>query len=95
MNSLVRDVEAMVIIPGESHEDLWVHPNLVTIPGDPVRIELALRATDRRGGEWPRDGQKPNGDTWLARIRWRQPNEQMTPDGRERLAVPGSGPGSR
>ena len=50
-NSMVREIQSAVIIPGETHEDLWVHPNLVTIPGDPIRIELALRSTDRRGGD--------------------------------------------
>ena len=49
--SIVREVESAVIIPGDTHHHLWVHPNLVTIPGDPIRIELALRSTDRRGGD--------------------------------------------
>lgn len=47
--SLVQDVRSAVIIPGESHEDLWVHPNVVAIPGNPVVIELSLRSTDRNG----------------------------------------------
>jgi len=50
-NSLVREIESAVIVPGETHEDLWVHPNLVTVPGNPIQIELALRSTDRRGGD--------------------------------------------
>jgi len=49
--SIVRHIESAVVIPGDTHEDLWVHPNLVTIPGDPVAIEFALRSTDRRGGD--------------------------------------------
>lgn len=49
--SIVRHVESAVIIPGDTHNDLWVHPNLVTVPGDPIVIELALRSTDRRGGD--------------------------------------------
>ncbi len=49
--SFVREIETAVIIPGEIHEDLWVHPNLVTIPGNPIQIELALRSTDRGGGD--------------------------------------------
>jgi hypothetical protein len=50
-NSIIREIESAVIIPGEAHEDLWVHPNLVTVPGNPIRIELALRSTDRKGGD--------------------------------------------
>jgi hypothetical protein len=50
-DSIVREVASAVIIPGCAHEDLWVHPNLVTIPGNPVQMELALRTTDRRGGD--------------------------------------------
>jgi hypothetical protein len=50
-SSLVRQVESSVIITGDTHEELWVHPNLVTVPGDPVSIELAFRSTDRRGGD--------------------------------------------
>ena len=46
---LVKWHEASVIIAGGSHEDLWVHPNLVTIPGDPIVVEVALRSTDREG----------------------------------------------
>ena len=49
--SIVRHVESAVISPGDTHNDLWVHPNLVTIPGEPIVIELALRSTDRRGGD--------------------------------------------
>ena len=47
--SIVQEIESAVIIPGDTHEDLWVHPNLVTTPGDPIAIELALRSTDRKG----------------------------------------------
>ncbi len=50
-DSIVRSVASAVIIPGSAHEDLWVHPNLVTVPGDPIQVELALRSTDRRGGD--------------------------------------------
>ena len=49
--SIVREIASAVIIPGCSHDDLWVHPNLVTIPGNPIQVELALRSTDRRGGD--------------------------------------------
>src|SRR3546814_19099136 len=35
-------------MPGKSHEDLWVHPELVSVPGT-GRVELRVRATDRRG----------------------------------------------
>jgi len=38
-----------------------------------------------RQSRWD-DGQKPNGDTWLAKIYWKKPNEQMTSDGHERAA---------
>lgn len=50
-NSIVREIESAVIIPGQTHEDLWVHPNLVTIPGDPIKMEISLRSTDRKGGD--------------------------------------------
>ncbi|MDA3926736.1 MAG: hypothetical protein PF904_18780 [Kiritimatiellae bacterium] len=47
--SIVNEIESVVIIPGESHETLWVHPELMTTPGDPVQIELRVRDTDRKG----------------------------------------------
>lgn len=47
--SLVRQVESFVIIPGEAHEELWVHPELFTLPGRPVGVELRARTTDRLG----------------------------------------------
>lgn len=47
--SLVDKIESDVIIPGASHEALWVHPEVVTIPGDPIICELRARETDRRG----------------------------------------------
>jgi len=50
-DSIVREVASAVIIPGRAHDDLWVHPNLVTIPGNPIQVEMALRSTDRRGGD--------------------------------------------
>jgi len=50
-SSIVQNIASAVIIPGDTHEDLWGHPNLVTIPGNPVQIEVALRSTDRRGGD--------------------------------------------
>ena len=37
--------------------------------------------------EWPRDGRKENGDTWLAKIHWKRTNQQMTPDGYERAGL--------
>ena len=49
--SIVREIASAVILPGSAHDDLWVHPNLVTIPGNPIQFELALRSTDRRGGD--------------------------------------------
>lgn len=49
VGSLVRQVESAVIIPGDTHEDLWVHPELMTIPGQPLVIELRARTTDRLG----------------------------------------------
>ncbi|PHS12118.1 MAG: hypothetical protein COA78_08740 [Blastopirellula sp.] len=50
-NSIVREIASAVIIPGETHKDLWVHPNLVTTPGNPIETELSLRTTDRSGGD--------------------------------------------
>jgi hypothetical protein len=50
-DSIIREIASGVIIPGRAHEDLWVHPNLVTIPGNPIQMELALRSTDRRGSD--------------------------------------------
>lgn len=38
-------------------------------------------------GEWPGDGRQANGDTWLAKIYWKRPNQQMTPDGHERATL--------
>jgi hypothetical protein len=47
--SLVQIIESAVIIPGDTHEDLWVRPELVTIPGNPIVIELRTFTTDRKG----------------------------------------------
>lgn len=47
--SLVGSIESSVIIPGDTHDDLWVHPEVVTIPGNPIVLELRARTTDRRG----------------------------------------------
>lgn len=47
--SIIGRAESGVIIPGDSHVDLWVHPELVTIPGNPVICEFRTRTTDRRG----------------------------------------------
>ena len=47
--SLVRQVESAVIIPGNTHEELWVHPEVMTVPGNPVVVELRTRTTDRLG----------------------------------------------
>jgi hypothetical protein len=56
--SLVREIESSVIIPGDSHDDLWVHPELMSLPGDPLVIELRLKSTDRFG--------KDRHEQWLA-----------------------------
>jgi len=50
-SSIVSHAESAVIIPGETHDALWVHPELMTIPGDPIIIEMRARTTDRRGGD--------------------------------------------
>src|SRR3546814_17252723 len=50
--SLIATAESFIIIPGERHEDLWVHPELVSVPGT-GRVELRVRATDRRGTHLP------------------------------------------
>ena len=47
--SIVSEVESVIIIPGKSHDTLWVHPEFMTTPGDPVKIELRVRDTDRKG----------------------------------------------
>jgi hypothetical protein len=47
--SLVREVESAVIIPGNAHKELWVHPEVLTVPGEPIRVELRARTTDRLG----------------------------------------------
>ncbi len=47
--SLVERIESAVIIPWNAHEELWVHPEVMTIPGNPVVVELRARTTDRLG----------------------------------------------
>lgn len=47
--SLVKQIESAVIVPGEAHEELWVHPEIMTIPGTPIIAELRARSTDRLG----------------------------------------------
>lgn len=47
--SLVQRVESAVIIPGCMHEELWVHPEVMTVPGNPITVELRARTTDRLG----------------------------------------------
>jgi hypothetical protein len=37
--------------------------------------------------EWPRDGRKENGDVWLAKIHWKRLNQQMTPEGHEKVSL--------
>ncbi len=37
--------------------------------------------------EWPRDGRPENGDIWLAKIIWKNPNQLLTPEGQERVLV--------
>ena len=36
--------------------------------------------------EWPRDGREENGDIWLCKIKWKNPNKIMTVNGFERTA---------
>ncbi len=47
--SIVDRVETAVIVPGVYHDDLWVHPEFFTTPGNPPGVELRIRSTDRRG----------------------------------------------
>ncbi|MCG3147302.1 MAG: hypothetical protein PCFJNLEI_00741 [Verrucomicrobiae bacterium] len=48
--SIVDRFESVIIVPGQAHEDLWVHPELLTSrPGNPPRIELRAVSTDRYG----------------------------------------------
>jgi len=53
--SIIREIESVVIIPGSAHTGLWVHPELMTSPGDPVQIELRVRDTDRKGADQHKD----------------------------------------
>ncbi|HPB10419.1 MAG TPA: DUF4832 domain-containing protein [Kiritimatiellia bacterium] len=54
--SLVARIESAVIIPGAAHRELWVHPELLTVPGSSGAIEFRARTTDRLGkdshAEW-------------------------------------------
>ncbi len=49
--SIIKRIESAVIIPEDFHEDLWVTPTLVTIPGNPIICELVARTTDRKGAD--------------------------------------------
>lgn len=48
-SSLIGEVRAKVVIVGDDHEALWVHPELVSDPDHPERIEFRVRPTDRYG----------------------------------------------
>src|SRR5690606_5546138 len=49
VSSLIQEVESFVLIPGNTHEEAWVHPELVTVPGASAAIEFRVRPTDRLG----------------------------------------------
>lgn len=48
-SSIIARTESSVIIPGDTHVDLWVHPEMATIPGSPIGIEFRVKPTDRYG----------------------------------------------
>ncbi|MEI9806614.1 MAG: sialidase family protein [Bacteroidota bacterium] len=48
-SSLIAKTESFVIIPGDTHKDLWVHPEMVTIPGSSIGVEFRVKPTDRYG----------------------------------------------
>jgi hypothetical protein len=64
---------------------------LIPNRGLPVGNFWVWPIDDRRSyvlaAEWPRDGRESNGDTWLVKIYWKLPNEQMTATGLECMAV--------
>jgi hypothetical protein len=37
--------------------------------------------------EWARDGRKDNGDTWPAKLYWKNPNRQLTRDSHDLAAL--------
>jgi len=47
--SLVKYTEPSVIILGGTHAEARLRPDIVTIPGEPIVIEMALRAADGAG----------------------------------------------
>jgi len=53
--SLVQRTESAVLIPGNTHEDLWIAPTIVTVPGNPIIFEMSLISTDRRGKDQVND----------------------------------------
>jgi hypothetical protein len=67
-----------ILVPnrGRPVGNFWVWPI------DPQKSYVAV-------AEWPRDGREENGDAWLAKILWKRPNQQLTPEGRERVALEG------
>lgn len=47
--SIVQRVETDIIIPGATHTELWVHPELVSQRENPRICEVRARQTDRHG----------------------------------------------
>ncbi|MFT5369647.1 MAG: hypothetical protein ACI8V2_004625, partial [Candidatus Latescibacterota bacterium] len=66
---LIRNTER-IIVPdkGMAVGNFWAWP----ITQDETLIFTA---------EWPRDGRPSNGDIWISRIKWRNPNTDITPEG--------------
>lgn len=66
---LIRETER-IIVPdrGMAVGNFWAWP-------------LTRNQTVIFTAEWPRDGRTSNGDIWICRINWRNPNLDLTPDG--------------
>lgn len=73
-NRLIRDTER-IIVPdkGMAVGNFWAWP---------ITQEETLIFT----AEWPRDGRTTNGDIWICRIKWRNPNTDITRDGAIQVA---------
>lgn len=48
----IREIQEHVLIPGTSHEGMWLGPYMIFTPGTPARdIHMIFSATDRSGGD--------------------------------------------
>lgn len=82
--SLVKKVETDVVVPGDSHDDLWVHPEMISVPGDLIICELRARRTDR-------DGRDQHAESYYFRtaddFRTLHPIDHAPADGWKRIAL--------